>query len=127
MGRIGQPLVQGRFRSTFNSHFFEHGEGNAVVFLAKTADFGSRSGLLTAKIVAGEAQDHDVVFVGFIKFFPVGVLRCVAAFGSHIEHYNKLAAVLLQRNRFAIEAVDSKLENGSTGGIARHSTLIGWA
>lgn len=116
-GGVGEPLVEGGLVGTFfDVDFLEHGERHAIVALAKLGDVCCRAGLLAHEVVAGEAEHHHLVFVGFVEALPVGVLRGVAALGRDVEEDDFFALVLRKGHWLALQRGHRVVEEGSIHG-----------
>lgn len=90
-----QPLEQRRSLITVNVQLAQHRERHAVVDLAEGLDLIVGAGILVAKLVAGEAQDGEVirvlVFDGFVERLEALELGREAAFGSGVHDQGDFA------------------------------------
>jgi hypothetical protein len=81
------------------------GEGDAVVDLAEALDLLVGPGLLGAELVAGEAEDDEIVRVLLLDVGPellqAGVLRGEAALGGRVDDEDDLALVIGQGDLLA--------------------------
>jgi len=87
-----------------------HRETDAVVQLAKLGNLVVAGRILTAKLVAGEAQHHQAAFtIGLVQCFQAGKLRCEAAGTGGVHDQHHLALVLAQVNRLAGDLLGLKI------------------
>src|SRR4051812_7909134 len=73
-----KPLINRRCVFSFYSNFFCYGKRNAIIFLAECLYLCICSRLLATKIVCWESNDHQFIFILFVKCFEVSILRCIA-------------------------------------------------
>lgn len=77
------------------------GEADAIVELAEGLDLLRRAGFLRAELVAGEAEDDEVIAVlgldVLVQLLQAGVLRGEAAFGGGVDDEDDFAFVVRQR------------------------------
>jgi hypothetical protein len=77
------------------------GEGDAVVELAEALDVVVGAGLLATELVAGEAEDGEVVGVLLLELLveslKAGILGSEAALGGGVDDEDDLALVLIER------------------------------
>lgn len=75
----------------------EHREGDAVVELAEGRNVVGRTGLLAAKLVAGEADDGEsLVLVLLVQLLETLVLGSEATLGGDVHDEHDLALQLLE-------------------------------
>src|SRR5262249_27004622 len=80
-------------------------EGDAVVFLAERLDVGLRPRLLSAEIVAREAEDGQTPGrVLLVERLELLVLRRVAALAGDVDDEDDLALVARQVDLLAVDA-----------------------
>jgi hypothetical protein len=84
-----EPLEQGAGINILDVDLAHDGEGDAVVDLAELLDIVIGAGLLVAELVAGEAENDEVVWVllvdGLPQLLKAGVLRGEAALGGRVD------------------------------------------
>jgi hypothetical protein len=86
----------GRSRGIYSTHvdLAEHGERDAVVDLAEGLDLVVGARVLAAELVAGEAEELDVVGVFLLQllvdFLQALELRREAAFGGRVDDEDDL-------------------------------------
>lgn len=97
-----EPLEEGARVVAVDVDLGHDGEGDAVVELAELLDLLVGAGLLAAELVAGEAEDDEVVGVLLAhrvpQFLQAGVLRGEAAFGGRVDDEHDLALVVGERD-----------------------------
>lgn len=90
-----QPGIDGRHIVAVHVQLAQHGESHAVVDLAEGLDLVVGTGVLAAELVAGEADDREVVreagFQGLIEFLETFELRGEAAFGGRVDDEDDFA------------------------------------
>ena len=92
-----EPFPQGVCILPINVHFSENRESHTVFFRAELLDLVVRSRFLTAKLVAGKAENGKVATgrVGFlhilVKALEGLVLWSKSALGGGVDHENDLA------------------------------------
>lgn len=95
-----EPLVQVAGSIAVDVDLAHDGEGDAVIDLAEALDVVVGAGLLAAELVAGEAQDDEVVGVllldVLVQLLQAGVLRGEAALGGGVDDEHHLALVVVQ-------------------------------
>lgn len=89
------PGPQGRRLFAVHVELAQHGEGDAVVDLAEGLDVVVGARVLAAELVAGEAEDGEVLRVllldGLVEGFEALKLRGEAAFGGGVDDEDDLA------------------------------------
>jgi hypothetical protein len=103
LDRVSEPFIDRRFFAALNVYFFKQRKRHPVIFLAKRSDIRSSARFLVQEIIAWETQDDDLVFVGFLEFFPIGILLGETAFGRHVQYDDLFSFVLFQGYRFAVK------------------------
>ena len=96
-----------------------HGEGDAVVFAAEGGDFVVGAGVLAAELVAGKAEDGEVLVVIFLpEVFQAVELRGEAAFAGGVDDEEQFAAVVLEGGLLAVDGGDlgGVVDGGGVGG-----------
>lgn len=82
-------------------NFPQHGEADTVVKLAELLDLIVAAGVLAAELVAGKADDLEVVGVlrlqVLVEFLKPGELRGEAAFGGGVDDEDDFAVQVRQR------------------------------
>jgi len=90
---LSQPSVDGVLFVAFDIHLGHHLKAHAVVACAEFSDVRGAAWLLTAKLVAREAEDDQALIgVALVKFFERLVLRGVTALGCGVHHQNALTS-----------------------------------
>lgn len=99
-----QPLVQGVRIVAVDVDLAKDGKGNLLVQRAEVLDLLVGAGLLAAELVAGEADDCEVVGVLLLDLLVDGlevlVLVGEAALGGGVDDQDDLALELGQRDFF---------------------------
>lgn len=100
-----EPLVEGRGAVAVDVDLLHDGEADAIVNLAEVLNVVVGAGLLSAKLVAGEAKDDKVVRVRLgellVEVLEAGVLGGETALGGRVDDEDDLALVVLQGNLLA--------------------------
>lgn len=93
--RLLQPGEDGGRVLTVHVQLAQHGERDAVVQLAELLDLVVGAGVLAAELVAGEAEDGEVVRVllldGLVQALEALELRREAALGGGVDDEDDLA------------------------------------
>lgn len=93
-----EPLVERGSAVAVDLDLLHDGEADTVVDLAEVLDLVIAAGLLGTKLVAGEAEDREVVAVllleALVEALEAGVLRSEAALGGSVDNQNDLALVV---------------------------------
>lgn len=97
-GLLGlHPLEHGLGLVAIDVGFAENREGNAVVELAELLDGVVGAGVLGAELVAGEAEEFDLVGVGGLEFCSEKeVLKERSVSGGHERKYRHTLVELLE-------------------------------
>ena len=104
MGAIAVDLQLGRQRKT-----------HAVVALAKRADVGGVARLPGGKLVARAANHHQAArTIPAIQRLQPGVLAGKAAMAGGVDQQQHLAAIIAQRQRAAVQAVQGEGVQGAS-------------
>lgn len=97
-----QPLVQGVRIVAVDVELAKDGEGDLLVQGAEVLDLLVGAGLLAAELVAGEADDYEIVGVLLLDVLVDGlevlVLVGEAALGSGVDDQDDFALEIGQRN-----------------------------
>ncbi len=105
--RAAKCLVEWVFLWAFDDDFIEQGEADAVFGGAELLDFLIAARFLTAKVVAGEAEDGEaVVREGLVQCLQFRVLLGVAALGGHIDDEHHFAFIGLEVGFFAFDILE---------------------
>ena len=91
-------------------HLLEHGEGHPVGGRTEGGDLLGGPGLLLAELVAGESEDGEaLVTVGLLQSLQSLVLGGEPALGGHVDHQQRLAAIVADRGRIAVQGVEGRV------------------
>lgn len=84
-----QPLEQRARLVAIDIRLAKDGERDSVVDLAERLDLLIWAWFLPTELIAGEAEDHEVITVRFldlfVEFLEAFVLRCETAFGGGVD------------------------------------------
>jgi len=113
------PLPHGLDLVAVDVRLAEHGERDAVVDHAEVLDLVVAARVLAAELVAGEAEELDVVGVLalqlFVELLKTLELRGEAAFAGGVDDQHDLALQVLQRVRLTLLVVGLEVVEGGSG------------
>lgn len=109
---MSKPGIDRVLASALDVDLFRQGEGDAVVQLAEAGDLFFGAGFLAQKLVAGEADDNELVLVFVVQFLQRFVLRREAAFGGDVDAEHVLAFEVAHVHRIAVDTGDAEVVKG---------------
>jgi hypothetical protein len=95
-----EPLIEIAGIVAVDVDFVEHGEGHAILCFGEFGDFFVGAGLLSAELVAGEAEDGYAIGC-FMKRTQTCVLRREASSGSDVNDQANLTGIRRECHCFA--------------------------
>lgn len=97
-----EPLINGRGPVAVDIDLLHNGKADTIIDLAEVLDIFVGAGLLGAKLVAGEAEEDDVVGVllleGLVESLEAGVLAGEATLRGRVDDKDDFAFVVGKGN-----------------------------